>query len=153
MERIINVAAVIAGSLATLPVWSQSMKQSVSRPPAPVVAPVEHNGIRYEQDQINPARGDRNGGYLIAVDAETGERLWRVQVYQVPDQSAEGISGMGRYFRSLQLVENGIALEIENEAGGRYRVDLTTRTSVQISGPEPGAEHPSAPVTPKPEPR
>ncbi len=152
MERIMNVTAVIALSLATLPVRSQSMEQSSSRPPAPVVAPVEHDGIRYEQDLINPDQGDRNGGYLIAVDAETGERLWRVQVYQVPDQSAEGIPGMGRYFRSLQLVEDGVALEIENEAGGRYRVDLTTRTSVQISGPEPGAA-PSAPVTPKPEPR
>jgi hypothetical protein len=126
---------------------------AASRPPAPEIAPIEHDGIRYEQDRIDPSRGDRNGGYLAAFDARTGERLWRVQVYEVPDQDAEAPTGMGRYFRSMHLVGNGDAIEIENEAGALYRVDLDTRTPVQISGPEPSREAPPAPLKPKPIPQ
>lgn len=145
--------AVFAATLAAQPVWSETMKQSNSRPPAPVVAPVEYDGIRYEQDRIDPNQGDWNGGYLAAFDAETGERLWRLEVYEVPDQNAEGIPGMGRYFRSMKLVADGTAIEIENETGARYRVDLSTHTVIQVSGPSPGGAAHKAPLTPKPDPR
>jgi len=122
------------------------MEQSGSRPPAPVVAPIEHEGIRYEQ-------GDGNGGYLVARDAETGERLWRLRVYEVSDHGAAGISGTGRYFRSMTLVAEETAIEIENETGAWYRVDLSTRIPVQLSGPAPRGEAASAPLTPKPNPQ
>lgn len=145
--------AVFAVSIVTLPVWSETMEQSSSRHPAPVVAPIEHGGIRYEQDRVDPNLGDQNGGYLAAFDSETGERLWRVQIYEVPDPDDPGLSGTGRYFRSMQLVDNGSAIEIENEVGARYLVDLSNRRTNQLSGPESHAVAPAAPLPPKPTPR
>lgn len=108
-----------------------------SRPAPPQVAPVERAGVRYQQD-LDASRhgGTQRGGYLVAVDATTGERLWMLKVYLVPDHSAAGVSSPGRYFRSMALAANRDELEIENEVGGRYRVDVAARTSTWISGPD-----------------
>jgi hypothetical protein len=125
---------------------------SSSRPPAPVVPPVEHAGIRYTQDATDERRGDQRGGYLAADDIETGARLWRLQVYRVPDHRAAGVAMGGIYFRSMRLAANGTALEIENEVGGAYRVDLATRQVTKVGGP-PDEAPPAAPVPPKPVPQ
>lgn len=128
---------------------------SISRPPAPIVAPVEHAGIRYEQDSTDDRQGDAAGGYLAAFDTKSNAKLWRIKVYDALDHRAAGIAaGPGAiYFRSMSLAPDGTALEIENEVGGRYLVDLTTRTSVQVGGPAPTATAPSKPVPPKPIPQ
>lgn len=122
-----------------------------SRPPAPSVEPIVHKGVRYEEDRVDASKGDRNGGYLAAIDAETGEKLWRLQVYEVPDHSAQGLPNIGRYFRSMRLVPGRDELEIENEAGGRYLVDLVNRTSTHLpsSAPEKRQDE-DAPAKPKP---
>lgn len=119
-----------------------------SRPPAPEIEPIEHQGVRYVQDEVDTNQGDQNGGYLAAIDPQSGERLWRLQVYDVPDHSVAGVDNLGRYFRTMRLVAGRDELEIENEAGGRYRVDLAARTSTQIDGPP--ATGLSAPPKPKP---
>jgi hypothetical protein len=125
---------------------------SSSRPPAPVVPPVEHAGIRYTQDATDERRGDQRGGYLAADDIGTGVRLWRLQVYRVPDHRAAGVAMGGIYFRSMRLAGNGAELEIENEVGGLYRVDLASRQVTKIGGP-PDEAPPTAPVPPKPVPQ
>ena len=56
--------------------------------------------MRYEQDRIDGSRGDQNGGYLAAINPQTGEKLWRLQVYDVPDESASGVDNIGLYFRN-----------------------------------------------------
>jgi hypothetical protein len=125
---------------------------SSSRPPAPVVPPVEHVGIRYTQDATDERRGDQRGGYLAADDVATGARLWRLQVYKVPDHRAAGVAMGGIYFRSMRLAGNGAALEIENEVGGLYRVDLASRQVTKIGGPPDEAPPaPQAPPKPMPE--
>ena len=124
---------------------------STSRAPAPDVAPVEHAGVRYEQDRTDERQGDQDGGYLAAIDAKSGARLWRLKVYDVPDNRAAGVSGGGLYFRSMRLGPGGTTIEIENEAGGRYLVDLVRRTSAQVGGPPPTA--PAPPPKPKPKPQ
>jgi outer membrane protein assembly factor BamB len=128
---------------------NMSMPPSASRPPAPDVAPVEHNGVRYVQDSHDDRQGDQRGGYLAALDARTGAPQWRLKVYEVADSRAAGIEGGGIYFRAMKLI-TGNVLEIENEAGGIYHVNLVTRTVMQISGPPPSA--PVKPAKPKPEP-
>jgi len=124
---------------------------SNSRPSAPEVTPIEHAGVRYEQGQTDERKGDQDGGYLVAIDAKTGELLWRLKVYDVPDYKAAGVAMGGIYFRSLQLISGGNELEIENEAGSVYRVDLSTRSVKKISGPSDEAPS-SPPVKPKPAP-
>jgi PQQ enzyme-like repeat protein len=123
-----------------------------SRPPAPDVAPVEHNGVRYEEDRTDERQGDQAGGYLVALDAKSGARLWRLKVYEVPDYRSAGVSAGGIYFRSMRLAPGGGALEIENEAGGKYLVDIARRTSTQVGGPQAtGVAKPAPPPKPKPQ--
>jgi hypothetical protein len=108
--------------------------QSGSRPAPPVVASIEHNGIRYEQDmQSYDHGGDQPGGYLTAIDVKTGERLWMVKVYEVSDQSESGVDIIGIYFKSMALIPGRDALEIEDETGRRFIFDLIDKTSDQVS--------------------
>ncbi|MDD2759760.1 MAG: hypothetical protein PHH11_05655 [Methylomonas sp.] len=123
---------------------------SASRPPAPEVLAIDAGNVRYEQDRTDERQGDQNGGYLAAIDSKTGERLWRLKVYDVPDARAAGVEGGGIYFRAMRLVDEGRGLEIENEVGGVYRVDLTSRSVQKLAGP-PDEEAPT-PVSPKPSP-
>ncbi|GLQ91204.1 hypothetical protein GCM10007901_01540 [Dyella acidisoli] len=110
---------------------------SPSRPSAPVVAPILHKGVRYEQDMQSYSHGGtQSGGYLVAIDPKSGERLWMLKVYEVPSQDAAGVSTPGRYFRTMRLLPERDEIEIENEAGGKYIVDLKQRTSTWISGPD-----------------
>ena len=167
-RRAIALVAVLAGGLAQLliasmasgvipaPPQPQPEKRNMttpaaSRPSAPVVAPVEHQGVRYAQDGHDDRAGDQPGGYLVALDAKTGQRLWRLKVYDVPDARAQGRPALPRYFRALRLGADKSSLEIENEAGGVYRVDLGAHTSTQISGP-PASAPARPPAAPKPPP-
>lgn len=109
---------------------------STSRPPPPKVAPVEYKGVRYEEDMDSFRHGgDQPGGYLKATDIKTGERLWMLKVYTVEDQSAAGVGTMGIYFRTITQGPGPDQLEIENEGGARYVVDLVKRTSTEVSRP------------------
>ena len=124
-----------------------------SRPAPAEIAPIEHNGIRYIQDTVNQSDGDQNGGYLAAIDIETGNKLWRIAVYEVPDYSAEHLENDGLYFRSMQLVPGQNQLEIVNESGTRYLVDVDARSSTYVDGPPPESmQEPEAPAKPKPRP-
>lgn len=124
---------------------------SMSRPPAPVVKPVVHDGVRYEQDRTDERQGDQMGGYLVAVDVQSGARLWRLKVYELPARGPGTPTGGGRYFRSMSLQPGGKVLEIEDEAGLRYEVDLARRTVTQTGGAAPEAPRAPAPPKPKPE--
>jgi hypothetical protein len=130
-----------------------SMPPSASRGPAPVVKPVEHNGIRYAQDSYDLWQGDQQGGYLVALDAETGARQWRLKVYEVTDSGPGAPQGIGAiYFRAMRLVTSNV-LEIENEGGGVYHVNLDTRAVTQVAGPPPtDPNRPVKPAKPKPTP-
>jgi hypothetical protein len=124
---------------------------TASRPSAPEVPPIEHQGVRYEQDRHDDRAGDQAGGYLAATDIKSGKRLWRIKVYQVGDQRPAGVPVQARYFRSMQLAPGGAALIIENEAGGVYHVDLASQSSKQVGGPPETAISPPAKPKPQPE--
>ena len=110
---------------------------SSSRPSPPKVAPIEYKGVCYQQDMESGAHGgDQPGGYLVAIDPATGNRLWMLKIYSIGDTGLTGVKPMGRYFRSLHLITGQDVLEIENEVGGKYRVDLNKRTTEWLSGPD-----------------
>lgn len=130
--------ATVSAQESALPKEIAKMSQapSSSRPAPPRVAAVVHEGVRYEQDmQSSRHGGDQQGGYLVAVDPASGERLWMLKVYEIPAQPGAPIQP-ARHFRSMRLSEDGRALEIESVAGGKYRVDLAARTSTWLSGPD-----------------
>lgn len=119
---------------------------NASRPAPPRVPPIEHKGVRYQQDMESARHGGGGlGGYLVAIDAKTGTRLWMLKVYDVADHSAAGVSSPGRYFRSMTLVPGRDELGIEDETGGRYAVDLVNRTVRIVSEPK------GAPTSPRKE--
>ena len=108
-----------------------------SRAAPPQVAAITYQGVRYEQDMESYSHGGTQpGGYLVAVDPATGKRLWMLKVYEIPESGAPGLSSPGRYFRTMELVPGTDEMEIENEVGGRYRVDLKERRATWISGPD-----------------
>jgi hypothetical protein len=108
-----------------------------SRGAPPVVTPIENGGVRYQQDMEAGRHGGGGlGGYLVAVDPTSDERLWMVKVYAVTDESAAGVSTPGCYFRHMTLLAGKNVLEIQNEVGGVFRVDLAKRTSTWVSGPD-----------------
>ena len=136
-------------SLASTESSIMSNAPTSSRPPPPKVAPVEYDGVRYEQDGFGSrASGDQPGGYLAAIDARSGARLWRLKVYEIADQSAAGVETFARHFRSMRLVPGRAELEVESETGSRYLVDLAKRTSTLLASPPPASPHP--PDKPKP---
>ena len=125
-----------------------------SQPAAPEIKPIEHDGIRYEEDKVNSVDGDQNGGYLAAFDVESGAKLWRLKVYEVADFTAVGVDNIGIYFRSMQMLAGGDVIEVVNTAGTRYRVKLADRTSTYVDGPAPGsADAPKANAGAKPKPK
>ena len=108
-----------------------------SRPAPPQVLPIVHKGVRYEQDMESyNYGGNQPGGYLVAVDPATNERLWMLKVYEVTVHDAAGVSTPGRYFRIMHLVPERNEIEIENEVGGKYVVDLSKRIATWVSGPD-----------------
>lgn len=47
-----------------------------SHPSPPQIVPIEHGGVRYEQDAARQRRPDaERGGWLVAKDASTGKQL------------------------------------------------------------------------------
>ncbi|HEV2674587.1 MAG TPA: hypothetical protein VGV37_08600 [Aliidongia sp.] len=122
-----------------------------SRPAPPKVPPVFHKGVRYEQDlESTQHGGDPFGGYLMAIDAQTGARLWMLKIYQVTPQNVPGLPTFDRFFKRMSLVSDTDELSIEDEAGGRYLVDLVKR-SVTVVYQAPAAP-PAAEESPMPTP-
>jgi hypothetical protein len=95
--------------------------------PAPV-SPVSSHGIRYEVVHWGKSRGlGQNGGYIAAIDLASGHELWVLKVYDVTyDGDLEGDKA-DVFITKLSLVADGTSLEIANERGARYRVDLASR--------------------------
>ena len=123
---------------------------SASRPAPPVVPPIEYQGVRYREEMGSYSYGgDQSGGYLVALDALTGKRLWMIKVYQLQHQDA-AIDDIGIYFKSMRLLADRNSLEIENEAGARYLIDLEKR-SVSVLF-EPGGEADQSSGAPPPPP-
>lgn len=127
---------------------AMSTPPSISRPPAPDVKPVVHNGVRYEQDRTDERQGDQAGGYLVALDAKTGARLWRLKVIDLAAGPGAPTGG-AVYFRSMQLAPGGAALDIEDETGVRYSVDLARRTAQRVGGTPLEVPRPVAAPKPK----
>jgi hypothetical protein len=108
---------------------TQIMSKSKSRIPAAQVAPLEIDGIRYEQVRNGLVAGlDQMGGYLAARDVSNNTELWKIKVYDnIRDPAKEG-DVQDVFFESMQLQSDGTLL-IENERGKHFVVDLEARTS------------------------
>ncbi|MGA2242724.1 MAG: hypothetical protein ABSH11_11935 [Verrucomicrobiota bacterium] len=98
------------------------------------VPPVTFQGVKYSAPHWGLANGKtQNGGYIEATSLETGKLLWELRIYEVKyDPKLEG-DVQDVFITSLKLVQGN--LEILNEAGDKFVVDLAKRKVIK------GANH------------
>ncbi len=93
------------------------------------VEPVSRKGVRYEALHWGKERGlGQNGGYVAAIDEATGEELWLLKIYDVVYDDDMEDDKQDLFISSLKLSRWRDRLTVRDERGGRYVVDLATRT-------------------------
>lgn len=113
------------GEAARAPVGAATAKKRAG--PEPVQA-VSRNGVRYQALHWGKALGlGQNGGYIVAVDEQSGEPLWRLQVYEVRYDGDQEDDKQDVFITRLSVDAAGRRLTVENERGAIYFVDLSTR--------------------------
>ncbi len=98
------------------------------------VRPVTIGNIRFEAVHWGKARGLRqNGGYIAALDAASGKELWTLKVYDVQYDGDLEADKQDVFIASMskRLLQN--LLDITDERGKKYVVDIKTR-SVKSQG-------------------
>jgi len=97
------------------------------------VTPVEHDGIRYEAMHWGKPRDlGQNGGFVAAIDIESGEEIWLAKIYGIT-YGPKSPQKYDRFVTKLKLVGGGGGLEIEDESGAVHRLDLATRDVTLVS--------------------
>lgn len=114
------------------------------RPPPPVVVPLTHAGIRYQQDaSLQPdGPGTPRGAWLAAFDANSGAPLWSALVYELAEDPDSPVDlDMDRRFKSLALLADESGIDVEDEAGYHYLFDFATRVARDVTS-VPGRQQP-----------
>lgn len=90
--------------------------------------PVVKKGVRYEELRASKSRGfQQNGGVLVAINDDSGEELWTLQIYQTIYDEAEETDVQDVFIKTLKLNWRGTKLTIENERGKTFEVDLESK--------------------------
>lgn len=94
---------------------------------APAAAPdIIADGVRFAAAQWREGAGKpRNGGSVRAFDARSGELLWEARVYGADEDPRLEADVQQVHISALAL--KGEKLEITDERGNRYRLDIRTR--------------------------
>jgi hypothetical protein len=122
-----GLSAALAFTLAGAapPQLAQQLAKERREVPAP--AALLHQGVRYEAVHWTQARGlGQNGGYVQALDPSTGSVLWVHRIYAIAYDPAMEQDKQDRFITRLAVAENGEALLVVDERGGRYLLDLRT---------------------------
>ena len=105
---------------------------SFDRGPAPEVAPVERDGLRYVQHAatFDPALGQM-GGLLDIVDIASGKTVATIKVYD--NQREPGLEGdvQDIFFASMAFDDAG-HLIVTDEVGRRFAVDVKARSAAPL---------------------
>ena len=94
---------------------------------APAVVPdIVADGVRYAAAHWREGSGEpRNGGSVRAFSARGGELLWEARVYEAAEDP--GLEADVQQVHISALALNGKKLEIADERGYRYLLDISTR--------------------------
>jgi len=94
----------------------------------PDVKPVTIGGVRYEAIHWGRERGlEQNGGYIAAIDAKSGKELWILKIYQIDYIPKLETDVQDLFIESMKAGANGQSLEIVDEKGRRYTVNLKNK--------------------------
>lgn len=103
------------------------MEPSGSRPSAPIVKPLEANGVRYE------AAWDKTG-VLTAFDVTTSKALWKLNVYDYY-HNPEAPAHFATYIKSIEFEDEKQTIVVEDEVGRKYSVSLKDKKVSPINKP------------------
>jgi len=97
------------------------------------VPPVTYQGVKYCAPHWGFAnKKKQNGGYVEARNPETDKLLWELRVYEIKyDPKLEG-DVQDVFITSLKIVEGN--LEVRNEAGDKFIVDITKQKVIKGEG-------------------
>ncbi len=108
-----------------------------SRSAPPVVPPVTHAGVRYQQLEDDRLPGiDPDASYVVARDVASNAVLWTLQIYRTEIIPGLETDVQAVYFKAMQLHADATQLLIDDEIGRHFVVDLASR-SVRQSPPRP----------------
>lgn len=100
----------------------------------PAPQQVTADGVRYAEAANARMRGfAQSGGVIIATDIETGKELWVLQVYTAKFDAAEERDMQETFITALEVSTDGRHLQVTNEDGARFSVDLQTRAVTPVS--------------------
>lgn len=100
----------------------------------PKVPPVEVGGVRIEVLHWGKRRGlEQNGGYIVAHDRATGRELWTLKVYDVVYTPPMEEDVQDIFIKRMRPTASGDGLEITDERGRRYAVDLAGPSARALS--------------------
>lgn len=94
-------------------------------PPRP--DPVTFGGVRYEAVLWGKVRNlGQNGGFVLAVDEETGTEKWIVKVYDIIYDSRMEEDKQDVFISKLEL-DSDKFLHVVNEKGAQFLVNIETK--------------------------
>jgi hypothetical protein len=102
-----------------IPTWADAKRAAPGE-----VSPVIWNGVRYAAAPHGGC-GFAHPGCVEASDAETGQTLWKIEVYQIQYRPDLEKDVQDVFIISLKV--EGNRLVVTNERGEIYEVNLETR--------------------------
>lgn len=97
-----------------------------------IVDPVEANGVRYEAPLQGALYGyAQDGGIIVARNAASGELEWTQRVYEISYDADMEDDKQDIFISKLNLMESDSVLQIENEHGAQFNLNLTDHSIVQ----------------------
>jgi hypothetical protein len=117
-----------AGSSRFVTVSEFTVAANKKRAAPDPIEPITLDGVRYEPVQFGKARGlEQNGGYITATDIKTGKELWLIKIYDVRYLGDMEPDKQDIFISAMELTGDRGHLEIENESGARFLMDLKTQ--------------------------
>jgi hypothetical protein len=91
----------------------------------PEVPPVRVGNLSIEAIHWGKERGlGQNGGYIAARDAKTNEEQWILKIYNIDYDELLEEDVQDVFIESMKKNQKGDALDITDERGRRYLVDV-----------------------------
>lgn len=95
----------------------------------PEVEPVTIGKLRVEAIHWGKERGlPQNGGYILARDADSGKELWTLRIYRIDYDEKMESDVQDIFIDRLNRGAGPNTLEVVDERGRRFDVDLETRS-------------------------
>ena len=95
----------------------------------PDVTPLTVGELRIEAIHWGKERGfQQNGGYIAAIDIATGKEVWTLKVYHIEYDEKMESDVQDIFIETLSKGQDSGTIEIVDERGRRYTVDLRSRS-------------------------